>query len=85
MAGRGAEKHTSAALGARAGAGAGAAVDFVFGFRGSTSAIPKRSARALRFCSSSSTGVADAGAVAFATSLAAGIAFGGSTFDCSLV
>jgi hypothetical protein len=62
--------------------GGEAGEDLVFGFGGSTSAMPKRAARALRFSSSSSTGVAST--VVLVTSFAAGVVFGGGTFDCGL-
>lgn len=50
-----------------------------FGLEGSTSLIPKRAARALRFSSSSSAAVvaAAAGAAAWLVSLATGVALGG--------
>lgn len=60
---------------------AGAGVDFVFGFEGSTSAMPKRAARALRFSSSSSTDAAGAGAGALDVSLASGVTFGVTAFN----
>ena len=71
-------RHTSSVLAAL---GAGAGVDFVFDFEGSTSAMPKRAARALRFSSSSSTDAAGAGPEALDVSVASGVAFGGAAFD----
>lgn len=49
-----------------------------FGLEGSTSSMPKRAARALRFSNSSSTGVAaaTAGAEDWVVSLATGVDFG---------
>lgn len=72
---------TSTVLGGEV-VGGEAGEDLVFGFGGSTSAIPKRAARALRFSSSSSTGVASTVVAVLVTSFAAGVVFGGGTFDC---
>ena len=75
------EKHvgltspTLAALGARTG------VDFVLGLEGSTSAMPKRAARALRFSNSSSAEVAGANTGVLGASHPLGVAFWGETFD----
>jgi hypothetical protein len=58
-----------------------------FGLGGSTSPMPKRAARALRFSNSSSTGVAaaTAGAGDWVVSLATGVDLGGDAWTKSVV
>ena len=73
-------QNRSLTSGVLAALGTGAGLDIIFGFVDSTSAMPKRAARALRFSSSSST-AAGVCAEVLDVSLASGVAFGGTDFD----